>query len=184
VKTRWSSFYFCLERIIELLEPLNFNEFGTEEEKVYLNDQNQLRLRLLCCIFEKVNGYILRFQTENMSILNVFKELKESLLIFSRYVFDLQEKKIHTDSEDLFGSKEYTFKRRKELYLQGLFEKVRIFQRILLRHSEFNSFLNESSSTEFFKIAYNLFKAIVNQMGARLLLADDGILVSDGFSLK
>jgi len=188
VKTRWSSFYLCLERIIGLAEPLKdfFSEFGTQEEQLYLNNHNQSRLRLLCCILEKLNGYILKFQSEDMSILNVIKELKESLLIFSIYVLDVKEKKHYTDRMDFFKVTKNILKEgdKNAVYKEALRKLESFKEYFLLRHSEFSCSGDEKDNLELLKVAQSLFMAVVKQMGARLPLEDDGILIADGFSLE
>jgi len=48
VPTRWSSFYNCLERIIEMKEQIKayFKEYGNLDEQAYLEEPNLLMLRL------------------------------------------------------------------------------------------------------------------------------------------
>jgi len=52
VKNRWTSFQDCLERILQLIEPLRqfFSEEGDSNQSTYLQKNDILMLRLLLCL--------------------------------------------------------------------------------------------------------------------------------------
>jgi len=89
VETRWSSFQDALKRILEikdyLLIFLNQSEIG--EELKYLNPRSILMLELLLFLVNLINNYIIRFQKENMDIMEIITSLKEFIMIISGFIY-------------------------------------------------------------------------------------------------
>jgi len=91
VPTRWTSFYECLGRIVELSEPLItfFKDEGTENQKRLLRSHNLKILMLLHTLLGKLNSIIKDFEKENLDMMTVVRKLKLCLTTFGRYLFNL-----------------------------------------------------------------------------------------------
>jgi len=89
VETRWSSFQEALERIIEIKDDLQefFNQSEIEKERNYLNTQSILMLELLLFLVKLINDYIIAFQKENWDMMETITTLKESIVMFSTFVY-------------------------------------------------------------------------------------------------
>lgn len=85
VKTRWLSRTDCLRRIIKLWEPLKKYYKNEEDEKgmAYFLPKNELYLRILLVLLEKLSHYNVQFQTDNMSYNMVAKEMELSFKEFA-----------------------------------------------------------------------------------------------------
>ena len=63
VKVRWSSFQECLSRILQIKKALKqfFLSEGTDDQKEYFSEDNEMMLQLLLSVVNKVNYYIKYF---------------------------------------------------------------------------------------------------------------------------
>lgn len=74
--TRWSSFYDCIKRILEIKGPLKqyFDLYGNTKEKLYLGDvKNVHMLELFKCLVEKIIKAIIFFETDNLDTLAIIR---------------------------------------------------------------------------------------------------------------
>lgn len=86
--TRWLSLLDCLARILRLWEPLKifYDDEQDEEAKVYFSAKNELYLRVLEVILDKLCYYNRLFQMDLMFYNRVKEMLIESFKIFARMV--------------------------------------------------------------------------------------------------
>ena len=91
VKNRWTSFQDCLERILQLIEPLRqfFSEEGDSNQSTYLQKNDVLMLRLLFCFMNKLNYYIKLFHEDNLDTIKIVRTLKQAFVTLGNYVFKL-----------------------------------------------------------------------------------------------
>ena len=80
VKTRWLSLTDALRRIIKLWEALKkfYEEEGDENEKTFFIFKNELYLKILLVLLEKLYYYNVRFQTQDLSYNIIGKEMELS----------------------------------------------------------------------------------------------------------
>jgi len=122
-----------------------------------------------------------------MSILAVLQEVKECVLVFSNYVFELDENKFK-DSEECFdfvrillleGPENKKFSdnnKRKETSFRNY---------LLLRHPEFQKELDgDSKSKSFFGASWSFLETVVTELSRWLPLSESGVMIADAFWLK
>jgi len=184
---RWSSFHDCLERIIDQSGTLRlfFSNYGTKEEESYLSHHNLLMLKLLWCLVKKINDYILKFQSERLSILSVVHELKDCMIIFAKYVFEVNSLKFR-DREELFDYiKELLITQKKGGDCKELKRNFESFKKYFLsRHTEFTELINQQNSDEFFGSAWEYLQTVVTEISDRFPLDESSILMADAFFLR
>jgi len=97
-EVRWLSLSQCLERILELWEPIKtcFRENKEYEELEKLSTKNKLKLRLAADLLSYINHYNLEFQKNDLLYDEIILGLEESLRVFGNHIFpeQLTHKKI------------------------------------------------------------------------------------------
>jgi hypothetical protein len=87
VESRWLSLTECLRRIIELWEPLKkYSDKRKNSLKTYFCLKNELYLRTLLIILDKLSSYNLEFQKDHFFYNNVQEELQDSFRVFASMV--------------------------------------------------------------------------------------------------
>ena len=94
IKTRWTSFYESLDRILELSSSLQqyFTQNSkTDKKKAYLSSENILMLRLLRCLVLKLTGYIKFLETENLDVTTIASRTKSCIADIGDFLFQTSD---------------------------------------------------------------------------------------------
>ena len=196
VETRWSSFEECLSRILEIKESLKvyFEENGAGEQKNYLSKHNILLFQLLHCLISKVNVYIKLFETDNLDLISIVRNLKECGAMFGDFIFKVTA----LNSEEEFVDKDQLFRKLKPYFLKDQTKEIeytemkRNFEEFkcyfLMQHPNFNEDskeLDEEEKKNFFEAAQSFLLKALEGIRERLPWDDNQILLlSDAFLLK
>jgi len=108
-------------------------------------------LRLLSCLLEKLNNYIIEFQAENIGILSVVRELKRFVILFANYIFGID----FTENENLLDIIKKLLKdASKGKHYQSSLRSMDSFEKyFLLCHLEFKTFLSSGITKNLMKAA-------------------------------
>ena len=87
--TRWLSYKESLSRILTTWDSLKeyFNLYGSHKQKGYFTDKNQLCLKVLLILSEKLNHYNIFFQKDSLLYNGIIDKIKEGYIIFAKMVF-------------------------------------------------------------------------------------------------
>ena len=88
VPTRWFSLNDSIKRILELWDLLEiyFEQEGYNDELNLFNVENELMIKLLGSLIEKLNFYNKRFESQNKNYLEIRADVEEAFIIFGRLV--------------------------------------------------------------------------------------------------
>ena len=201
VPTHWSSLDHCLRRIIILVEPLKLYLSKTNNQRMreWFNDKNITMLELLSCLIGHFDGYIIRFQKDNMDILLVCRLVKELTVLTAQQILDTdrmyKEYKIAAVSEqtqdelsyvDVVVSKVATTSQEtlSRDYVRNTSSFIDYFHSNY--HMQFKTLKKEDERfrMQFFTAAESFLKSAIWRIKSYLFGSSDNILLADCFSLK
>ena len=88
VPTRWTSFLKSSQRILLLWTTLEiyFDQEKDEDVCTKLTPENELYLKLLVCLLEKLNSFIVYFESDNRDFSSIIPKLQQTFLLWGKMV--------------------------------------------------------------------------------------------------
>jgi len=191
VPTRWSSFADCILRIIQLWPHLN--KFYTEETKLKSKKDSKIvkisqkfdqktfvMINLLSSLVDKINFYIIEFQSDNLPIVKIPELLKKCVLKVASYIIKgLQKGVSDDDNREQAFSKILPYLNDKTKYEPGdlgpckndcfSFEEfTECFKKQEFQLGNDIAALSSTDQVECFEAAYNFLISALEQLKERL----------------
>jgi len=189
VPTRWTSFYDCLERILELEKPLKrfLSSENPESKKNMLFDANN---SIILKLMQRLVGWIVEqvklFEGDSLSSVRVAYGLKKCFSHIGEYLFDVKRESL---SSSLFPKiVPYSKISREEPSYKNARRTSANFEVFFLQENIiFNNLLNGKSldfSKNFFRIAEEFMETAFQNFQKRLPKMDSIILMGDSVIIK
>ena len=186
VKVRWSSLKTCVDRILDLAEPIRI--FYTERMKSpdILNIEQELYLKLLSCLLGKLNYYNKFFQEDGLSIEVILKIIKESMTIIAELIFNLKEIPVSVEEREKRFKEIIEMPCDEKELKKYLLDSISFKKKFFKEHPQFKTLLEQEPSlaNKLLDTAFKFLKTAFQKIQKALPFKDQELFDADAVFLK
>jgi len=189
VPARWTSFFECIDRILEMEKPLReyFQKKKPQSKKnLLLDSDNILHLRLMHRLMSGLIEQIVFFEKDDLSSVEVVNGLRKCFIQSGEHLFSIKRESLSTS---VFPNISQYLNLDKEdpIYIAAKRTSIDFEQFFLQENKRFKEMLNGKSGefrTKFFEIARTFFENSFEDLKKRLPKFDAMIMKGDCVVLK